>query len=116
MPQAGQLPLLPRRVRLSLEIERASDLKYRTRLALEILPDSSEMLVQDDERLPARGELVLVNEEWMELGTRSRGTVALIRGRRGTRPARHAAGSIVHHGAHMERELIVPAVREDWDL
>lgn len=116
MPAAQDLPLLPRRLRIALELERDADRKRRTRLAEEVLPGSGELFVLDEERLPPDGSFVLVGEEWMRVGARARGSVLVTRGERGTRAERHDAGSLVHHGARLVRELVVPGVREEWGL
>ncbi|NOT29457.1 MAG: prepilin-type N-terminal cleavage/methylation domain-containing protein, partial [Planctomycetes bacterium] len=58
MPQAKDVPLLPRRVRLELELERPRDLRFRTRLATAANVEDSTLLVRDGRRLPAAGGMI----------------------------------------------------------
>jgi hypothetical protein len=116
MPAADELPLLPRRLRVTLEIERPSELRRRTRLADDVDGELTRLLVADEERLPERGAMILVDEEWMQVGVTGRGSVTVVRAQRGTRAAPHPAGVLIHHGTAMVREIPVPVMREDWDL
>ena len=116
MPAAGELPLLPRRLLVTLEIERPAELKRRTRLAADVDGELTRLLVADEERLPEQGSMILVDEEWMQVGVTGRGSVTVVRAQRGTRAAPHPAGVLIHHGVAMRREIPVPVMREDWDL
>jgi prepilin-type N-terminal cleavage/methylation domain-containing protein len=110
----GDLPVLPRRVRLALELERESDLKRRTRLARDLDPEATALSVLDVDRLPAQGAFLLVDEEWMRLVSVAGGEARVERGARGTSPTAHAARRIVHHGQRVEREVPLPVLREEW--
>jgi len=116
MPVVDDRPHLPRRVRLTLEVERPADLRHRARLAAGVDRESGRILVDDEARLPEAGGWILVDEEWMRLGPVSRGSAAVERAGRGTRAAAHAAGALVHHGTRLVREVPVGTSREDWDL
>ena len=116
MPPARDRPLLPRRVRISIEIERPEELKRRTRLAADLAPDHGRILVADETRLPAEGAMILIDEEWMRLGAVSGGAAAVERARRGTRRAPHKQGARIHHGARLVREIPIRTMSEDWDL
>ena len=116
MPQAKELPLLPRRVRIAVELEPQTELRWRTRIAALVEPDARELEVRDETRLPPPGSMILVDEEWMKILSTSRGKVAVERGMRGTRPAVHQTNTLVHHGNRAVREVPIPMTREDWDL
>lgn len=113
--QAAGLPLFPRRVRVVLELERPKDLKYRTRLSAAMAHDGTELSLDDSDKLPPKGSMILVDEEWMQVGDRGPGYALVQRGRRGTLPAAHPQGVLVHYGLSMERELLVPVSRENWN-
>lgn len=116
MPQAKDVPLLPRRVRIELELERPRDLRFRTRLRTAVDPQESVIDVRDGRKLPAVGTMLLVDDEWMRILAVNGEKVSVERGRRGTRPAAHAVETLVHHGFHLMREIPVDMTREDWDL
>ena len=116
MPQAKDVPLLPRRVRIALELERPRDLRLRTRLTQAVNVQDGTLVVRDGRKLPAPGALILVDEEWMEVVAVNEGRVSVRRGQRSTRAATHAAEALVHHGWRLVREVPVDMTREDWDL
>jgi prepilin-type N-terminal cleavage/methylation domain-containing protein len=112
-PEQG-LPVLPRRVRIALELERESEIRFRTRLAREMSPEAKTFAPLDPERLPPPGSFVLVEEEWMRLLSVAGGEASVERGARGTSPTAHAARALVHHGERVEREVPLAVLREDW--
>ena len=114
MGTPGELPLFPRRVRVALELERPKDLRFRTRLSLGMEHDGNEIAVQDSEKLPPAGSMILIDEEWMEVGDRGRGYAFVKRGRRGTLPRAHPSGALIHYGMRLEREFLIPVSRESW--
>ncbi len=116
MPPPRGRPVLPRRVRIELEIERNKDLKRRTRL--ERFADSKEvrLAVLDGRRIPVPGRFVRVGREWMEVTAVVGDGVSVKRGQRGSTSAVHEAGSLVHWGAPAVREIPVPLFQEDWNL
>ena len=107
---------MPRRMRLSIEIERPRELKRRTRLSQTVDPDATELFVDDESRLPEAGRMILVDEEWMEVKIVGRGSVVVARAQRGTRKSAHEAGQMIHFGHSMTREIPLGVVREDWNL
>jgi hypothetical protein len=115
VPPARGRPALPRRVRLELELEHADDLKRRTRLAQALEAQAADLRVVDGRRLPAPGAHVLVEGEWMEVLSTSGASAAVRRGARGTQPALHPAGALVHHGRSAVREIPIGTFREDWN-
>jgi prepilin-type N-terminal cleavage/methylation domain-containing protein len=116
MPVAKDVPLLPRRVRVELELERPADLRRRTRLAAELPQDATRFEVRDGRRLPPVGEMILIDEEWMKLVSVVDNRVSVERAQRATRAAPHADRALVHHGWRSVREISVDTMREDWNL
>lgn len=116
MPRAKDVPLLPRRVRIALELERPRDLRFRTRLARSVGPEEGILTVRDGRRLPAAGAMILVGDEWMQVLSVDGERVSVQRGRRATPAREHPAEALVHHGWRTEREISVDMTREDWDL
>jgi hypothetical protein len=111
---AGE-PLLPRRVRLELELERARDLKRRTRVARLIEPRDGSLVVEDGSRLPtAEGAFVRIGAEWMRVVSVVGDTLTVRRGARGTAPGVHTRGALVHWGATLVREVPLEVMKEDW--
>jgi plasmid maintenance system antidote protein VapI len=113
-PARGAFPGLPRRVRVELEIERASDLARRTRLAGDVPVDATAFDVRDPTRLPEVGRCLLVGEEWMQLTALDGRRAAVLRAQRGTRAVPHAGGELVRHGAGFVREVPIATARADW--
>jgi prepilin-type N-terminal cleavage/methylation domain-containing protein len=116
MPHAKDVPLLPRRVRLELELERPRDLKLRTRLANAANVEDATLSLRDGRRLPPVGEAILVDDEWMVVRAVNENRVTVERGRRGTRATTHPVDALVHYGWRAVREIPVAMTREDWDL
>lgn len=116
MPAADDRPLLPRRVRVELELEREADLRMRTRLSSRMDPETRELHVENPRHLPEQGGLVLIDEEWMRVLSVTGSRVAVERAERGTQPASHDAGALLHHGWRVVREIPVALYREDWNL
>lgn len=115
MPEAKDVPILPRRIRIELELERPKDLRDRTRLSVASNPEDSSLTVRDGRRIPADG-MILVDDEWMKVLSVNENRVAVQRGQRGTRAGVHPADVLVHHGWRIVREVPVDMTREDWDL
>ena len=117
MPRIKNRPLLPRRVRLELELERPSDRVRRTSLTAPVEIGDPAIQVDDGERIPREeGAFVLVDAEWMRVRSIDGRNVAVDRGQRGTKTAMHAAGAMVHHGLRIVREVPIATYREDWNL
>lgn len=116
MPEAKDLPLMPRRIRIELEIERPVELKRRTRLAHAAETELPSIRVEDPDRLPEPGAMILVEEEWMEILSISGQNVSVKRGQRGTRKTNHDPGVVIHHGWRISRAIPIPLYREDWNL
>lgn len=117
LPKARDLPLLPRRIQLELEIERPLDRVRRTRIAEVVETEAGGITVDDGDRLP-RGEnaFVRVDAEWMRITSVDGRFASVKRAQRGTTAATHAPGALVHYGERLVREVPVATYREDWDL
>lgn len=116
LPSPDERPILPRRVRVRLELERHDDLLRRARVSAPVEADDGRIAVDDGERLPGPGRMILVGEEWMEVLAVSGDRATVKRGQRGTAARQHQAGALVHYGWNVERDVAVPLYREDWDL
>ena len=115
--QPADRPLLPRRVRIELEIERNKELKRRPRLTRLVEPTETHLPLTDSSRLPDQsGRFVLVDAEWMELLSLNTSGANVRRGARGTRPTLHKSGALVHYGEPLVRELALSIQQEDWGL
>ena len=115
-PKAKDLPLLPRRVRIELEFERPIDRLRRTTLLDPIDTSESGLRVDDPDRVPREEEsFVLVDAEWMRVTAVDGKIVAVKRGERGTTPAHHAAGAMLHYGLKLVREAPIALYRDKWD-
>ena len=116
-PKAKDRPLLPRRVRIELEIERPQDRLRRTRLLRPLATEETSFTVDDARHLPDTDNAhVLIDGEWMEVVTRSGPELTVRRAARGTQALTHAQGSMVHWGQPTVREVVVSGYREDWNL
>ncbi|MED6336107.1 MAG: hypothetical protein VYE81_11985 [Planctomycetota bacterium] len=117
MPEADEHPLLPRRVRIEIELERAVDRKARTRLTVHLAASDSTFTVDDPTRIP-RGDDAHVNldGEWMRVTNVSGKRVTVRRAQRGSEPVSHEPGAMVHWGARVVREVPITLYREDWNL
>lgn len=107
-------PLLPRRVRLVLEVEAPSDTDRRATLSVPLAPDETEMVVAEPRHLPAPGTLALLGEEWIRVVRVSGSRVRVERALRGTGSLGHRIGTPVQVGRRFEREVTIPLFREDW--
>lgn len=107
-------PVFPRRVRVELELERPLDLRHRTRCADTVDPEMQVLRVRDGRRLPGPDAHVLMDEEWMRIVRIDGDTVTVQRGQRGTRPAWHDPGALVHYGRSITREIPIDGVSERW--
>lgn len=116
-PKPKGRALLPRRVRVELEFERPADRIRRTRLVQAIDNQESVLVVDDGRRLPTEpGAHVLIGSEWFRVSSIDGGRVAVQRAQRGTSAVPHAAGSLVHWGLALVREVPIATYREDWNL
>jgi hypothetical protein len=110
-------PILPRRVRIELELERPAD-RIRRTTTVEPMETGDGALRVDDARYLPFGEdrYVLVDAEWMKVVTIDGNHVAVQRAQRGTTAVMHEAGAMVHFGERLVREVPIATYREDWDL
>jgi hypothetical protein len=117
MPKSRGRALLPRRVRIELEIERPVDRLRRTRLLADLRTEDRQVVVDDVRHLPDfDGAHLLLGGEWVRVSSRDGANLTVERGVRGTSPATHARGTLVHWGRSYAREIVVGGHREDWNL
>lgn len=114
MPAAGPRPILPRRIRIVLEMERAKDQKRRTTLLNPVTANTTRLEVDNGERLPAPGGFVWVAGEWMEVVGVSADHMIVRRGARETRPRELPMGAMVHYGKRVVIEVPIPLHEDDW--
>lgn len=113
-PPPRDAPVLPRRVRLELEFERAVDLRRRPRLAEPLDATETSFQVTRGDDLPGPGSHLLLDAEWMEVTGVREERVSVKRGVRGTAAVPHASGSLVHHGHTVVFEVPIAVHRDDW--
>jgi hypothetical protein len=116
LPTVRETPLLPRRVRFEIEFERRGEHKLRTRVARYATAQDGGVEVDDALRLPEPNSFLLIDSEWMQLISSSGNTANVRRGQRGTQPAAHDVGAMVHYGHTVTREIAIGVCQEDWDL
>ncbi|MBL6719811.1 MAG: hypothetical protein ISQ08_00205 [Planctomycetes bacterium] len=116
MPAYGGRPLLPRRVRLVLELEREKDIKRRTRLLDAATAVQTQLQVDDERRLPQPGGFILIDGEWMEVLGIDPGRVRVRRGVRETAAHELPAGALIHYGASVTTEVPILLHEDDWRL
>lgn len=116
MPAADEHPVLPRRVRVEITVERQSDLRHRTTLGQRLEDDETTLFVRHPDRLPSEGDYLLIDEEWVRVRNKTGRRVAIERGVRGSRPLPHEEGALVHYGPTLRYEVPVRLYREDWNL
>jgi hypothetical protein len=117
LPKARELPLLPRRIQIELELERPVDRLRRTRVVQTVETEAGGFTVDDGDRLPhGTGSFVLIDAEWMSVTSVDGNFASVKRAQRGTTAATHGANALVHFGQRLVREVPVATYREDWDL
>jgi len=117
MPKSRGRALLPRRVRIELEIERAVDRVRRTRLVADVRTEDRQLVVDDPRHLPDFEDAhILLGGEWMRVVSREGATLTVERAARGTQARTHERSAMVHWGRAFAREVVVGGYREDWNL
>ena len=111
--------VFPRRVRVTLVLDRVGSDAATAELTRSISPQDSTIPV-DSTRFAPGGDpaerFVKVGDEWIQWSARdARGFIAERRGARGTRAQAHEAGTRVRAGATLVREYEIPSFREDWN-
>ena len=109
-------PQLPRRVRVTFEVQPERDILRRTTLRAAIDHQVDQFIVSDGMRLPEAGAHILVDEEWMLLTSKSGDRVNVKRAQRGTLAGAHKPGTMVQYGWSTIREIPIAMFREDWNL
>jgi len=117
MPRAGSRPLLPRRIRVELEIQRPGDFDRAPRL-LDSVEESAEFFtVTNGAALrPAVGGHVLVAGEWMQLKRVVGDRAVVRRATRGTARRRLPMESKVLFGQSIDMDLPIALHEDNWML
>ncbi|MEO0660141.1 MAG: hypothetical protein AAFZ87_01260 [Planctomycetota bacterium] len=115
MAPAGPRPLLPRSVRLSIEVVRPADRKRAPRLVDGAEAEATSLSVSSTKWLKgAVGRHVLVGGEWMLVRALSGDRVSVQRGRRDTRAAFHAADTRVLLGQRAVLDVPIALHDDEW--
>lgn len=119
MASPGERPLLPRSVRLSIEVMKPGLLGRAPTLRRPLDPEETVLdLTTTRTLLESRPTWVLVGPEWMRVGAISprQDTVSVRRGGRGTAAVRHEIGTTVLFGEPASMEVPVPLYQDRWEL
>ncbi|MFT5050819.1 MAG: type II secretory pathway pseudopilin PulG [Chlamydiales bacterium] len=117
MPVLDDVCLLPRRVRLELEIERPVDRARRTKTLTELDATVTSFQVENAARLPAeRDAFLLIDAEWMRIVGVTGDRVKVVRAVRGSEPRPHGSGATVHHGVRVIAEVPIDLHQDEWNL
>lgn len=115
MPQPGLKPLLPRRIRLELEMQRQSDYKRAPELIDPLDETTSAFEVTSGRRMTrAVGRHVMVGGEWMQVTTVQGDTITVRRSTRSTKARSHPSGTKVLFGSLATIDLPVAMYEDDW--
>ncbi len=114
----GSDDVFPRRVRITLVLERDEDEAATVRLAAAMTATSN--ILRPDALKPFAGTRPLhpflkVEGEWMEWSQVADGGVKVLRGARGSGRRAHAAGARLRFGQTFQRVVEIPVFREDWN-
>ena len=117
MPISGSRPLLPRAIRLEIEVQRASDRARAPRL-VEAVEETRNTFEVSNGALLERvvGRHVLIAGEWVELASVSGDLATVRRARRGTSARPLSSGASVLFGEPLVIEIAVPVHDDDWRL
>lgn len=109
--------VFPRRVRVTLVLERDADDALDIQLLEDLSPSTTSLRMQPM-RLLDRGsnfKYLKIGGEWIEW-TEIRGDeVTIIRGVRNTEPTAHRLGTKIHIGTTYQRTIDIPVYRENWN-
>jgi hypothetical protein len=117
MPRIDGEPLLPRRVRLTLELETENDVPTRTTLARIASAQDARLIVERGDQLPSdKDSHIWIEGEWMKVLEVRGNTVRVSRGARQTTARNLPAGAQVHFGRPVTTEVSIPLYKDDWNL
>lgn len=109
--------VFPRRVRVTLVLERDADEALDIQLLEDITPSATSLRMQPM-RLLDRGsnfKFLKIGGEWIEWTGIRGDEVMIVRGVRNTEPTVHRLGSKVHIGTTYQRTIDIPVYRENWN-
>lgn len=117
MPAAGKRPLLPRSIRVEVEVQRASDRKRAPKLLATVEETVNTFEVTNGALLlPALKRHVLISGEWVRLTSVQGDVITVRRGERGTNPRILPADSRVYFGVPLAMEVSIAVHDDDWQL
>lgn len=117
MPRVDGEPLLPRRVRLTLELESRNDARTRTTLSRTVDAQDAQLFVERGDLLPTEpNSHVWIAGEWMQVLEVRGNTLRVSRGARQTTARNLPAGATVHFGSPVTTEVPIPLYKDDWNL
>lgn len=110
--------VFPRRVRITLVLERDQDEAAVMTLTRAVTTSATSLIVDTLKPLPARKParaFVKVEGEWVEWNSKDGHEIKVTRGVRSTGPVPHAIGAKVHVGKTFQKIVEIPVFREDWN-
>jgi prepilin-type N-terminal cleavage/methylation domain-containing protein len=109
--------VFPRRVLITLVVERDEDEALDVRLVEELAPNARRLRLSPARAIDpnARHKFVKIGGEWLRYGDVRGDELTVERGQRGTDPGSHRVGSRVRIGTTFERTVDLPVFREDWN-
>ena len=117
MPSRGSRPLLPRAIRLEIEVQRAADRARAPRLLESVEETRSTFEVSNGSLLQrAVGRHVLIAGEWVQLVSVSGDLATVRRAQRGTAARALPSGTSLLFGEPLAIEIAVPVHDDDWRL
>lgn len=117
MPTRGTRPILPRAIRLEIEVQRAVDRGRAPRLSEFVEETRNSFEVSNGAPLQrAVGRYLLIAGEWVELTSVNGDLVTVRRARRGTAARPLQPGASILFGEPLAIEITVPVHDDDWRL
>lgn len=113
----GDDDVFPRRVRVTLVLERDADETFDIQLAEEVSPTATALRIRPIRALdPATPyKFLKIGGEWVEWSVIRGEEVMVTRGVRRSEAMAHPAGAKVHIGNTYQRTIEIPVYREDWN-
>ncbi len=114
----GDDDVFPRRVRVTIVVERDSDEAQIVRLLGDVAPTANSVRVERPRGFESSlsiEKFLKIDGEWMRVLDASGPEIKVERGVRGTAKLGHSAGARVRVGRTFERVVDIPVYREDWN-
>lgn len=109
--------VFPRRLRITLVVEKDDDESQTARLLLGSGASDSTIMLDRPQIVPSETAYpyLKIDGEWLRFTARSDNQFKVERGVRGSARAQHAEGARVHLGRTYQRTVEIPVFREDWN-